>query len=65
MDSVLRTYSDSGELLYETTFAINYSLLYLVPGVSVYSSIHFRRKAAEIHTKHTVLELKIKYGWFV
>lgn len=49
MDSVLRTYSDSGELLYETTFAINYSLLYLVPGVSVYSSIHFRRKAAETY----------------
>jgi len=65
MDSALRTYFDSGEFLYNSTFAIGYSLLSLVPGTSIYSSIQFISKAAERHIKHAVLELKIKRGWFV
>lgn len=65
MDSVLRTYSNSGEFLYDSTSTISYSLLSLVPGVSVYPPTHFISKATERHIEHTVLELKIKHGWFV
>lgn len=52
MDSVWRIYSNSGESPYDSTFAINDSLLCLVTGGNVYHSIHFINKATETYLTH-------------